>query len=120
MNKICTSIEQSQKLIELGIDIITADMYWCSRKLQWGEITETLIAYPMLPNQEKSREFKYFPAWSLTVLLELTPNNVSLLHFEDAYQAVYDVKPYYITNKSDNPLDAVFEMVCWLKENNKL
>ena len=27
MNNICTSIEQSQKLIELGIDVNTADMY---------------------------------------------------------------------------------------------
>lgn len=28
MNKICTSIEQSKKLIELGIDINTADFMW--------------------------------------------------------------------------------------------
>ena len=28
MNKICTSVEQSKKLIELGIDIKTADMYY--------------------------------------------------------------------------------------------
>ena len=26
MNKICTTIEQSQKLIELGVDVNTADM----------------------------------------------------------------------------------------------
>ena len=28
MNKICTDIEQSKKLIELGIDMNTADMCW--------------------------------------------------------------------------------------------
>ena len=28
MNKICTTIKQSKKLIELGIDINTADMFW--------------------------------------------------------------------------------------------
>jgi hypothetical protein len=28
MNKICTSIEQSKKLIELGLDVNTADMFW--------------------------------------------------------------------------------------------
>ena len=28
MNKICTSQEQSKKLIELGIDTTTADMFW--------------------------------------------------------------------------------------------
>lgn len=27
MSKICTSLEQSKKLIELGIDVNTADMY---------------------------------------------------------------------------------------------
>lgn len=28
MNKICTSFKQSKKLIELGIDINTADMHY--------------------------------------------------------------------------------------------
>lgn len=28
MNKLCTSLEQSKKLIELRIDVNTADMYW--------------------------------------------------------------------------------------------
>ena len=28
MKKICTTIEQSKKLIELGIDVRTADMHW--------------------------------------------------------------------------------------------
>lgn len=28
MNKICTSIEQSKKLMELGINIKIADMYY--------------------------------------------------------------------------------------------
>ena len=31
MNKICTSMEQSQKLMELGIDVNTADMYYPNR-----------------------------------------------------------------------------------------
>ena len=28
MNKICTSIEQFKKLIKLGIDVNTANMFW--------------------------------------------------------------------------------------------
>lgn len=28
MNKICTSIEQFKKLIELGIAVTTANMFW--------------------------------------------------------------------------------------------
>lgn len=34
MGKICTTIEQSKKLIELGIDTETADMfYWYGEKM---------------------------------------------------------------------------------------
>ena len=33
MSKICTSIEQSKKLIELGIDVNTADMYWSMEEI---------------------------------------------------------------------------------------
>ena len=28
MKPICTTVEQSKKLIELGLDIETSDMYW--------------------------------------------------------------------------------------------
>ena len=38
-SKICTSIEQSKKLIKLGIDIYSADMYWkngvSDKYIQW-------------------------------------------------------------------------------------
>ena len=36
MNKICTSIEQSQKLIKLGIDVNTADMCWQNNEFPIG------------------------------------------------------------------------------------
>jgi len=35
MNKICTDINQSKKLIELGIDVSTADMYWWPTSLRY-------------------------------------------------------------------------------------
>lgn len=76
--KNCTSTEQSQRLIELGIDVSTADMCWCSRKLQWGEIAETIIAYPMLPNEEKSGGYEYSPAWSLAALFSMLPKSAYL------------------------------------------
>ena len=34
MSKICTSLEQSKKLIELGIDVNTADMYMVMKWLR--------------------------------------------------------------------------------------
>lgn len=72
MNKICTSLEQSKKLIELGIDIYTADMFW-----------------------KNAVSDKYIQCF--------TP-------FVDSGTSI----------DYDNPIDAAFEMVCWLKENGKL
>lgn len=128
MNKICTSIDQSQKLIELGIDINTADMCWCSRKLQWGEIKETIIAYPMLPIQEKSEVFKYTPAWSLTALLGLIPESIDdntdnftqLEMTKKSISYVFSDGMLRIGFLKENLIDTAFEMVCWLKENGKL
>lgn len=117
MNKICTSIEQSQKLIELGIDTSTADMCWCSRKLQWGEINETIIAYPMLHNQEKSVYFKYSPAWSLTSLFSMLPKSAYLEKGSSTELCRVNLpvelkcSDWYL-----EPIDAVFEMVCMLKK----
>lgn len=28
MKQICTTVDQSKKLIELGLDVETSDMYW--------------------------------------------------------------------------------------------
>ncbi len=111
--KAYTDLVQSRKLAEI-LPLESADMYF-----------EPSVGFCTEPSEVRVGDIKYahprsVPCWSLAALLELTPNDVSLLHFEDVYQAVYDVKPYYITNRYDNPLDAVFEMVCWLKENNKL
>lgn len=107
MNKICTSIEQSEKLVELGIDVKKADMIYNTLDVSYVRHDTPIDKY-------------HTPAWSLAALMELTPNDVSLLHLEDVFQAVYDIKPYHITNRFNNPLDAVFEMIVWLKENGKI
>ena len=107
MNKICTSIEQSQKLIELGIDITTADMCW------------------LYVNEEYFYEVKDgaldeedIPAWSLSALLGLIPPGNILLR--DALNGKYKCINMVDSSYYDNPLDAAFETVCWLKENGKL
>ena len=109
MNKICTSLEQSNKLIELGIDIDTADMYWWySGKRYYVE---------SMDDDDFNKESD-IPAWSLTALLELIPERIPGTKLVIKWEG-----NYYIEGRdylSDNPIDAVFEMVCWLKENNKL
>lgn len=136
-------MEQSQRLIELRIDINTADMYWDY-------------------DYDIQRGYKYYPrvmdelfddvcisAWSLTALLKLLPseftteNNFGKYKYEikirkykltdnvDIYQIAYgnykwhedgsySWKDMINTGEKEELLDAAFEMIVWLKENEKL
>ena len=129
MNKICTTIEQSKKLIELGIDVNTADMYWWYNGQRYYAETK----------EHNDMQKSDTPAWSLSVLLELMPPY--LFEFErgidlniypnlngkgwhcsympNAVENMKNDKFKQITN-GDNPIDAAFEMVCWLLENKKI
>ena len=123
MNKICTSVEQSKKLMELGIDVNTADMF-----------------YPNAPSpvpcvdDGNPKGDVYIPAWSISALLGLMPMiyeyendpedggcqpNLCKGWDNNQWHIVYRTS-LYITDWYDDPLDAAFEMVVWLKENGKL
>lgn len=102
-HKIATSVEQSKKLLELGIDKNTSDMYyWCGEDLRIGG--------------RKAQDDDYdVPAWSLTALLEMLPNDT--IYWSMLYKGEHNNLWHGKNNWFDNPLDAVFEMICWLKEN---
>lgn len=134
MNKICTSIEQSKKLKELGIDVRTADMYWKN-----GVSDRYIQCFTpfVCGDYQNGIDFDYdIPAWSLSALLELIPFQI----IEDNKR--YGFKQYkgynaqgetyrfeYVSNFGitlyetyylNNPIDAAFEMTCWLLENKKI
>ena len=116
MNKICTSIEQSKKLIELGIDRKTSDLYyWCGEDLRIG-------------GYKAQDEELDIPAWSLAALLNIIPKHIGdsvfrmdmgetdiNLWFDDLSSRTVDEVLPDITK--ENFVDAAFEMVCWLLEN---
>ena len=93
MTKICTDIEQSNRLIELKIDANSSDCSWILSPRD-GHYILSLTA----PLDDD------IPAWSLSALLELILK-------------ANGKKTFY---SDENPLDDAFETVCWLKENNKL
>ena len=125
MKKLCTSLEQSKRLIELGIDRKTSDMYyWCGSDLRIG-------------GYRAQDEELDIPAWSLTALLELIPPYLG--EFKDGidfgfskamngkwYSAHYiqlnnsGLATFTKTVTGDAAIDAAFEMVVWLKEKDKL
>lgn len=133
--KICTTIEQSKKLIELGIDVSTADMCWSLFNLIINgnkDINQILlpISYKRVTKQPAPDFIERFPAWSLSALLELMPKDESktislCLGGSNGMEHTFDWfctcdendEPFgYKTFHTSNPIDCTFEMICWLKE----
>lgn len=109
MSKICTSQEQSKKLVELGIDVNTADMYYdCN---SYGIQGKPEVAVGKVWSKD-------IPAWSLTALIGLIPK--FSLEKDISKNAGYELCYNYNTTYYDEPVDVAFEMICWLKKYDKL
>lgn len=133
MSKICISVEQSKRLQSLGIDVNSADMHYVRKKTNFmGKPVDGKWSEPKLGNPENANyvvqnfsSYETIPAWSLSALLALMPvldidgepvffwltTGLETWYAEYVNEAIFDAK---------NPIDAVFEMVCWLKENKKI
>jgi hypothetical protein len=127
---IATMISQSRKLIELGLDETTANMYYPYLGAgQYGDIPR--VGFPI--EHSGGRDI---PAWSLSALLEVMPKDTNeTYHLFSSMMAdqlgswVCDRSKYYMGAdghnkndyecfKSDSPVTAAYEMVCWLLRNN--
>ena len=122
MNKICTDISQSRKLIELGIDVNTADMMWeynPDKEVYWDKPTIIPIDSYIFIND--------IPAWSLAALLDILAKETHNRD-EDGHIVLssykgnwWNISPINCISEeikeSNNQLDACYEMVCWLLEN---
>lgn len=111
--KIVTSVTQSKKLIELGIDVNTADM-------RYEEIPGIQDEYKLVflkPNNKWE-----ILAWSLSALLDILPlpqlSKDKLGSGKVGWMvSVYPDNCRYDSRWHDNPIDAAFEMVCYLLKN---
>ena len=129
MTKNCTSIEQSQKLIELGIDTSSADMcYDLGRGEEKAHLEcDNFIAY-FTNDEYPEMADRYIPAWSLSALLELMPKELEddldlcygTFDGNGEYQALWACSCMNRVSFGDTLIDAVFKVVCWLLENKKL
>lgn len=120
-SSICTTIEQSKKLMELGLDVNSADMYW------WNCHGFRLSANPYTEEVKKgfeSHQLECIPAWSLSALLEIMPK-LERIGYEKSYPKIirhnftnkfYGHCLHYDTDMFDKPIDAAFDMIVWLLE----
>lgn len=128
MNKICTSIEQSKKLLELGIDINTADMYY----EEVCNLSKAIIGNYILHNQcMEDKDYKKLsnpvlsPAWSLSALLDVLPKNLDIgrpvlaTNYKGYYWVSYFdeyMKEKFTSKIYNNPIDACYELILKLYE----
>lgn len=134
-SQIGTNINQSRKLLELGLKPGTADMYLEKSKTpEYGEYHLHTICEGIDPEHWFSVRMNrdITPAWSLDRLLELIPKSIKQRHRPNAdfdmhsdgqywfisYEELgYDVKHQEMRHKS---FDAVICMIEWLIHNNHL
>ena len=117
MNIICTSIEQSKKLIELGIDVNSADMYWSMDEIPF-------LAFPVndiVTDWKYAEENGMLPAWSLAALLDIIPEGVTEKYYAPNIQKENGIYTIAYGNDNllciaDNPVDACYEMILKLYE----
>ena len=117
-NPLCTTIEQSQRLVDLGIDIETADMYYVLYK---NRSPRLLIKYDSFPNDL----LEFTPAWSLSALSDLLPSFIKYNDKEYVLTMLNMGRVVYFNPNESNLfeadrmtlLDAVVETIEWAYRN---
>lgn len=114
-----------QETYRVGIDVKSADMHW-----QYIEKDNGQLQWFYLPKDFSINENESIPAWSLSALLGLMPTDdkkdeyyVDTESHSDyhtvSYRNCWDgcIHSEYST---ESLINAAFEMICWLKENDKI
>ena len=115
-----TDIEQSKKLIELGIDVNTADMLYRWHDERWYCVPKD-VPYPYSLKD-------MIPAWSLSALLDLMPYEITIKEDNTPYKLLVTHKlvhyprlttmwPSIYSVEANTTLDAAFEVICELLED---
>lgn len=97
-SRICTTREQSERLLALGLKKETADMvhYRSSSIQNWG-----IFAKPWRDDYKGSQW--YYPAWSLGRLLEMLPSRISISEHLPTFH------PYAFLNLSNDSVGYYWE-----------
>lgn len=119
-NPICTSVEQSQRLIGLGLDADTADLYYIFRRN-----SEPRLA--LFTSKVSEGMLNSLPAWSLSALINQLPQFINADNTDYCLMMTSDRVVYWNPNKDnlfettqDNLLDAIVETLVWLFEKGEI
>ena len=125
--KAYTDIEQSNKLVKI-LPIESADHHYVRKVTDFmGNPVDGEWSHPKYGNPNSKyahyivqnfENYEVIPCWSLAALLGLIPK--FSLEKDVSNNAGYQLYYNYDTTYYDNPVDAAFELICWLLENEKI
>jgi hypothetical protein len=107
---VCTSIEQSNRLVELGINPKTADMGWFKAYSLREEIYKPYIKGYKLENHQSD-----IPAWSIHKLIEIISIDVT---FKNEFIVINNNTKMF--NSSTNVYDNLIDVIEYLINDNKI
>ena len=107
---VCTSIEQSNRLVELGINPKTADMGWFKAYSLREEIYKPYIKGYKLENHQSD-----IPAWSIYKLIEIISIDVT---FKNEFIVINNNTKMF--NSSTNVYDNLIDVIEYLINDNKI
>lgn len=107
---VCTSIEQSNRLVELGINPKTADMGWFKAYSLREEIYKPYIKGYKLENHQSD-----IPAWSIYKLIEIISIDIT---FKNEFIVINNNTKMF--NSSTNVYDNLIDVIEYLINDNKI
>lgn len=135
-----TTIEQSKKLLALGLNPESADMTWIlvPKIDDMGYIYNSVPT--AIPYSQYTAKDNYLPCWSLGALLEVLPDRIwspcddldvgpaahelvfnacgRILQYKGITVNDYRLSGAWFTQETDNLIDVFYNMVVYLLENN--
>ena len=117
-----TTIEESKQLIEAGLDVNTADMYYEEVYLNKND-EPCYITLPKIGKSKFIAPRQNLPCWSLTALLNVIDSNGLIYDISNDKNREFEILVYeanYISQevKFHHTEHSIVDMIIWLLENN--
>lgn len=117
------TIEQSKKLVELGLNPDTADMCYIQTPIDEYRPVAYSLEYCNQLKQQRGSDMNLIPAWSLTALLNIIDSNGLIYDISNDKNREFEILVYevnYISQevKFHHTEHSIVDMITWLLEHD--
>jgi hypothetical protein len=116
-----TDLQQSKKLAEF-LPLESADMWWNFYSVTTDDTTPQIIHLdtPWVGNFNWDNKPDNIPCWSLAALLDILPDYTLQTNTDGTVFVFCDSKRPMVSGSYSDPVDACYEMIIHLHEQNLL